>query len=86
MPDGKIEKLPPVEEFEDIEAWSTPKCRPVYGWKKCTCSKIVNSEAESDSDSDMDGYSDNYWEDDSDDPYSFALGGFGGPFTGPPGF
>jgi len=86
-PDGRIEDLPPAEEFEDIEAWSTPKCRPVYGWKRCTCSKIVDPPPEDDSeDSDMDGYGDDYWEDDdSDDPYSFAFAGFGGPFTGPPG-
>jgi hypothetical protein len=56
-----IQELPSAAELEDMEVWSVPKCRPIYGWRRCTCLKVMDSEVE---DSETDDESDMYDDDD----------------------
>ncbi|TVY17183.1 hypothetical protein LARI1_G003841 [Lachnellula arida] len=60
-----ISWLPTQELLDEMEVWSTPKCHPVYGWRRCTCTKVLDSDSEEDSDGDED--EEDYWEDDDYD-------------------
>ncbi|KAH8665241.1 hypothetical protein BGZ60DRAFT_529581 [Tricladium varicosporioides] len=35
-------------DWKDFEVWETKKCRPVWGWKKCTCNTVIEPDDESD--------------------------------------
>jgi len=61
-----INWLPTQELLDEMEVWSTPKCHPVYGWRRCTCTKVLDSDSEEDDDCDDDD-EDDYWEDEDYD-------------------
>lgn len=77
--------VPDTELLEDMEVWPTPRCRHAWGWRRCTCTKVIDSDSDDDDDSDEDDDDEFGWEDeddyDSDDMFPPGMAWMHGPMA-----
>ncbi|KAF4627661.1 hypothetical protein G7Y89_g10491 [Cudoniella acicularis] len=62
-----------VWEDDDDKMWDSSKTRPMFGWRKCACETILESDDSDDDDDDEEDDDDLFWGDEMDDDDEDAI-------------